>query len=119
MATNKHSEGATIRYTNAGADISSGDVVVVNNMICIAAKDIATGETGTLFAEGAYTVPKSAGNAINQGEKVIYDVSASAFVYSGATAATGDVSDAAVAWEDAAAGATSVVVKLCGPGTVA
>lgn len=119
MATNYVSQGATIDYT-AGADISSGDVVVIGQQIGVALTDIANGETGAVAIEGVFTVPKVSAAEIAQGESVIYDVSASAFDDNAATPATGDVSGCCVAVEAAAATTTTVKVKLnVGVGTVA
>ncbi|MHC8493428.1 capsid cement protein [Thalassospira sp. SM2505] len=113
--------GATMHWTNGtGSDVSSGDVVVVGNQVFIAITDIADGSSGDLSSEGVYTVPKTAGAAITQGDAAIYDVSAGAFVPSSATPATGDVSGAVTCWVAAASGDTSVAVKInTGVGSVA
>ncbi len=123
MATNYVQEGNTIQYT-AGADISSGDVVVIGSngdaVIGIALEDIANGSTGSVGIEGVYSVAKVSAAVIAQGEYVIWDTSASAFDDNAATPATGDVSDGAIAWEAAGNGVTTIKVKLTGrPGTLA
>jgi predicted RecA/RadA family phage recombinase len=123
MATNYVQEGNTIQYT-AGADISSGDVVVIGSngdaVIGIALEDIANGSTGSVGIEGVYSVAKVSAAVIAQGEYVIWDTSASAFDDNAATPATGDVSDGASAWEAAGNGVTTIKVKLTGrPGTLA
>ena len=114
MATNFVQNGGIIEYANAGAAISSGDVVVVGTQIGIALVDIAaTSGVGSVAMEGIYNVPKVDAAVIAQGEEVFYDVSASEFDDNLATPATGDVSNCCVAWE--AKGATTgetIAVKL-------
>lgn len=120
MATNYVQNGEVLAYTNAGSAISSGDVVVIGNLVGIALTDIATDETGSVALEGVFTVPKVSAAVIAQGEKVIWDASAGAFDDSAAAPATGDVSNCCVAMEAAGNGVTSIAVKLnVGPGTVA
>lgn len=60
--------GDTIQYTNAGAAISSRDVVVVGDIAGVAMSDIGTGETGTLAVEGIYALAGT--GTINQGDAV-------------------------------------------------
>lgn len=62
----------SINYT-AGADISSGEVVVVNDIVTVAAGDIANGSEGVLLLEGEFEVAKQASLAINQGDQVFWD----------------------------------------------
>ena len=120
MATNFVYAGETLDYTNSGSAISSGDVVVIGNIMGVAMTDIANGATGAIAIEKVFTLPKVAGAVIAQGEKVIWDVSAGAFDDSEATPATGDVSGCCIAMEAAGNGVTSIAVKLnVGPGTVA
>jgi len=121
MATNYVQDGGVIDYSNAGAAISSGDVVVIGNQIGIALVDIAaTTGTGAVAMEGVFDVPKVDAAVIAQGENVIYDVSASKFDDGSATPASGDVSVCCIAWE--ALGATTsanIKVKInVGVGTV-
>lgn len=119
MATNYIQEGAVIDYV-AGADITSGSVVVAGNIIGVALTDIANTETGSLAISGVFEVPKVSAAVIGQCQSVMYDVSASAFDDNLATPATGDVSGACVAVEAAGNGDTTVKVKLnVGVGTVA
>lgn len=112
--------GETMPWTNGtGSDVSSGDAVVVGGQIGVAITDIADGSSGDLAMAGVFSLPKTAGAAINQGDAAMYDVSASAFVPSGGTPATGDVTGAVACWEDAASAATTVKVKInVGVGTV-
>lgn len=120
MATNFVRNGDTVLYTNTGAAISAGDVVVVGQQIGIALVDIAaTTGTGELAMHGVWTVPKVSAAVIANGEAVIYDVSAGEFDDNAATPATGDVSLCCVAREAAGNGVLFVDVELnVGVGTV-
>lgn len=120
MSKNYVQEGAVVDYT-AGADISSGDVVVIGQSIGVALVDIANGETGSVAIEGVFDLPKVDAAVIAQGESVIWDASAGKFDDNAATPAAGDVSGCCQAME--AKGATTgenIKVKLnVGIGTVA
>jgi len=120
MATNLVQDGAVIQYT-AGSNISSGAVVKIGNILGVALTDIANGATGSVAIEGVFDVPKVSGAVIAQGESLTWDVSAGAFDDNAATPATGDVTGAAaVAFEAAGNGVTTIAVKFTGvPGTVA
>lgn len=119
MAKNYIQEGKVIDFA-AGADIASGDVVVVGQQIGVALVDIANGSTGSVAMEGVFELPKATAAVIAAGESVIYDSSASAFDDNQATPASGDVSGCCVAVEAAGNGDTTVKVKLnVGIGTVA
>lgn len=110
---NAKGEGAALTWTNStGSDVSAGDVVVVGQKLAIAAVDIANGSNGTVEFEGRYTVPKTSGAVIKQGEMVMWDVSAGSFDDNAATPATGDVTGCAAAAEDAGNGVTSFDIVL-------
>jgi len=121
MSTNYVQEGGVIQYTNGGTAISSGDVVVMGEIIGVAMVDIANGETGSVAIEGVFNLPKVDAAVIAQGESVIYDVGASEFDDNAATPATGDVSKCCVAMEGkgATTGETIAVKLNVGVGTVA
>lgn len=55
----------------AAAAVSSGDVVVVEDLIGVATGDAAIGETVVLSVEGVFELPKD-GNAITAGKKVYW-----------------------------------------------
>lgn len=120
MSTKFSRDGDSILYSNSGSAISSGDVVIVENLICVAQEDIAaTSGTGWLAIAKAHRLPKVSAAVIAQGEKVIWDVSAGAFDDDAATPASGDVSSGAVALEAAGNGVTEIEVLLNpGNGTV-
>lgn len=124
MATNYKQDGDIIDWTNGGSAKSSGDVVVIGSngdaLIGIALTDIAGSATGSVALEGVFEVPKVSAAVIAQGEYVIWDASAGAFDDNAATPASGDVSEAAIAWEAAGNGVTTIQVKLIGkPGVLA
>ena len=120
MATNFVQPGDVIQYT-AGADIASGAVVKLGNILGVALAAIANGATGSVKINGVFTVPKVTAAVIAQGESLTWDVSAGKFDDNAATPATGDVTGAAaVAFEAAGNGATTLNVMFTGvPGTVA
>ena len=120
MANNYVTDGDVIDYT-AGANITSGSVVKIGQILGVALVDIANGATGSVAIEGVFTVPKVSGAVIAKGESLTWDASAAAFDDNAATPATGDVTGApAVAFEAAGNGVTSLKVKFTGtPGTVA
>jgi predicted RecA/RadA family phage recombinase len=116
-------DGRTLPWTNdTGADIASGDPVVIGNLIGVAAVDIADGASGSVAIEGVFSLPKvsgSSGHAISQGSKVLFDVSVGKFDVGTATAAAGDISGCCVAVAAAATTATTVDIKLnVGIGTI-
>lgn len=119
MAENQVQTGNIIQYT-AGADITSGSVVKMGQILGVALTDIANGATGSVAVSGVFTVPKVTAAVIAQGEALTWDVSAGKFDDNAATPATGDVTGAAaVAWEAAGSSATTLAVRFTGvPGTV-
>lgn len=119
MANNFIQPGNIIEYT-AAADIKSGDVVKMGNILGVALLDIANGATGSVQITGVFTCPKVSGAVIKAGESLTWDVSAGAFDDNAATPATGDVSGPpSIAFADAGNGVTTLPVKFTGvPGTV-
>jgi predicted RecA/RadA family phage recombinase len=119
MARTFQQEGDVMTIT-AGATLTSGQVVRVGNILCVALMDIANGATGQVATKGVFTVPKVSGAVIAQGESLTWDASAAAFDDNAATPASGDVTvGAAFAFEAAGNGVTSMAVRFTGvPGTV-
>jgi predicted RecA/RadA family phage recombinase len=112
--------GNTITWTNGtGAAVVSGQVVPVGNILAVAAVNIADGSSGELVTDGVFDCPKVTAAVIGQGGRLLWDVSAGKFDVGSATPATGDVSNAAVAWEAAGNGATVVKARLGHAGAVA
>jgi len=91
--------GSTIEWTNGSTAVSSGDVVIVGDLVGIAAVDIANGATGAVYIEGVYEVACNAADTITQGMTLTWDASASEFVDTN-TPASGDNVGGVVAIED-------------------
>lgn len=111
MATNSVQKGDVINYTASGT-ISAGDVVVMGHTLGVALSDAVNGDTIAVAIEGVFTLPKVSAAVFAVGEKLIYDVSASAFDDSSATPATGDITGGAVAVVAGANTETTCTVKL-------
>jgi predicted RecA/RadA family phage recombinase len=115
MSKNFVQRGDVINYANAGSAIAAGDVVVMGHTIGVALVDIAaTTGVGAVAIEGVFTVPKVAAAVFAQGEKLIFDVSATppAFDDSAATPASGDITGGAVAMVAGLNTETTCVVRL-------
>lgn len=113
MANNFHQDGDVIQYTNSGSAIAAGAIVLMGSIAGVAQAAIASGATGPVKRTGVFRMPKyaAAGKTWAQGDKVLWDVSNSAF--SQEAAATGDISGAFIAAEAAAAtDATGLVLFL-------
>ncbi len=111
--------GKVIPFT-AGADVVSGQVVRIGNILGVATAAVANGQQGLAAIDGVFNVPKVSAAVIAAGESLIWDASAAAFDDNAATPATGDVTGApAVAFEAAGNGVTTLAVRFTGvPGTV-
>lgn len=111
--------GRIIPFT-AGATTVSGQVVRIGNILGVAVNDVANGADGLAAIDGVFTVPKVSAAVIGAGESLTWDASAAAFDDNLATPAAGDVTGAAaVAFEAAGNGVTSIAVKFTGvPGTL-
>jgi predicted RecA/RadA family phage recombinase len=68
-------EGSSIDYT-PGADVAAGDVVVQNDLVGVANRNIKSGEQGALAVAGVFEFPKATGGstAIAAGVSVYWDV---------------------------------------------
>lgn len=110
--TTKFLQKGDVKNYAAGSNIVSGQVVGLKHCVGVALADIANGGTGPVAVEGVFQVPKVTGTAWADGEKLLWDVSASKFDGSGATPATGDIMGAAIAWGAAASGDAVAYVKL-------
>jgi predicted RecA/RadA family phage recombinase len=75
MATNYVQEGKTLNYT-AGADITSGQFVLIGTIGGVAKTDIVSGKTGAVHVCGVFSLPKASG-AVTQGAKLYWDESES------------------------------------------
>lgn len=106
MATNFVQEGKTLNYTASGADISSGDFVLIGALGGVAKTNIADGKTGAVHVSGVYSVPKASG-AVTQGAKLYWNSTNSNLT----TTATGNTF-VGVAAEAAASGDANVKILL-------
>lgn len=98
--------GNTLDWTNGtGKEVVSGGIVVVGDLVAIAAGNIAADQDGVLYTSGVFELPKDTA-AISLGKKVY---SAGGKITS--TAGSGNPV-AGVAWADAAAADTACLVRL-------
>lgn len=101
----------------AAAAITSGDLVGVGPLLGVALSDIANGATGSIQVSGVFSLPKATG-ALSAGALINYDASADNMTGS-ATAATGDITGAAVVTTAAASGDANVnAILLPGSGVL-
>jgi predicted RecA/RadA family phage recombinase len=62
-----------VDYTPDGADVDSGDVVVQEELVGIALRDIADGDLGALCVSGIFDLPREATTAFAAGQAVYWD----------------------------------------------
>jgi predicted RecA/RadA family phage recombinase len=69
-------KGNRIAYVNTtGVAILAGAVVIIGSIIGIAESDIAIAGTGTVCVEGVYSLGKTAGLVITQGDRLFFNTS--------------------------------------------
>ena len=108
--------GETCRFVASGA-VTAGSIVVLPELVGVAAEDVADTATGVMAIEGEFEYTKTAGTAHAIGDLLDYDVSANS-VSKGITPASGDVTNFAVCTEAAGSAATRTKFKLLpGAGT--
>ena len=98
--------GNSIDYT-PGSAVSAGDVVVVGDIVGIAARDIAASALGALAVEGVFAVAKAttSTSAITAGAKLYWDAS-------GEVVTTTAGSNKVIGYAIAAAAATDATVNV-------
>lgn len=112
MARTFVQSGKVLDYANSsGSTITAGSIVVLGDCVAIAEVDIPDGESGSVSVTGVHRVPKVAGTAWAQGEKVDWDASAPGFA-PGITPAAGDIVSAGVAAGPALTAATEGLLLL-------
>ena len=104
-------EGEVLDYVCTGT-VTAGDVVLMGHTVGIALTSGVSGDTIAVGVDGVFEVPKTTGSAWVQGNKLLWDVSATKFDVYGATPAAGDVMGAAVVAAAATSGATTGYVLL-------
>lgn len=112
MTTRFVQPGDVVNHTAAAA-IASGDVVQMGKLTGVALTSAAIGQVCSVGLCGVYSVPKKSGDAFAQGDFVLFDTVAKNFKI-------GNGGPGCVAFEAAAAGATTCLVKFTGvPGAAA
>lgn len=106
------SKGKTVDWTNGGSAVASGAVVIIGDLVGIAATAIAAGAVGAVWIEGVFEVACNADDVITQGQELDWDASALEFVDAIGSAATGDNENGVIAMTDAGATVSTVHVKL-------
>ena len=106
MATNYVQEGKALNVTASGADIVSGDFVLIGAIGGIAKTNIADGKVGAVHITGVFSVVKASG-AVTQGQKLYWSSTNSNLT----TTATGNTI-VGVAAEAAASGDSNVRILL-------
>lgn len=106
MTTKFVQPGEVIDYT-AGANIASGQVVLMGARIGVALKAIANGETGPVRITGVFKIAKLSTDNMAQGTPLYWDNTNSRLT----TTASGNTL-AGFATADAAAATTSVNIKI-------
>lgn len=106
MATNYVQEAKALNYTPSGADVASGDFILIGALGAIAKTNIADGKTGAVHVCGVFSVPKASG-AVTQGAKLYWNSTNSNLT----TTASGNTF-VGIAAEAAASGDASVKILL-------
>lgn len=107
MAKNYVEDGKTMDWTNgSGADVASGDPVVVGVMIGVAHDDIASGEDGVLHMTGVWQLSKDEADTWAAGAALYFDDA------SGNVTATEGTIVAGTAWADTETGDADAPVRL-------
>lgn len=116
MAKNYIKPGEHIAFV-AGADVASGNAVIIGTLLGVSLTAVANGGTGEAGVEGVWELPKLSSAVIAAGARLTWSVSGGEFIVE--SAVTGDLENCAVAIADAGSGATTVLAKLSpGSGTV-
>ncbi len=101
---NMNRRGQTLTWRNTtGALVKGGDLVIIGDVVGVAAVDITDGALGALQMEGVFRLPKD-GAAVAVGARVYVDA--------GGVTATPGQNPAGVAWADAAASDSLALVKI-------
>lgn len=103
MGAVSYSGDCAIDYTPSAA-VAVGDIVMLNDLFCVATNAIPANRKGALAIEGAFIVPKASG-AIGQGAVVYWDATAGNIT----TTATGNKRAGKAA---EAAGSSDATVKV-------
>jgi predicted RecA/RadA family phage recombinase len=105
--------GKVIDYVVVGANVLSGDVLVLGSLVGVAAKDALIGEVVAVDIEGIFTLPKTTGTAHTLGMPLYWEDTTNKTITtdgSGANKFIGYCADPAIS------AATSSKVLLARPG---
>lgn len=105
MAKNYVQDGNTVRFT-ATANVKSGDVVMLENLVAVAVSDVAQGGVGVGLTTGVFTVKAKAADDIKQGAIVYWSAA------DGATTTAGSNERLGVAWRASGVSVDTVDVKI-------
>ena len=118
LASVPEAEGAgdDVLTITAGADIAKGQLIFVEDLPAVALEDIPSGSQGRVATEGVHLITGKTAAAIAQGRRLYWDADGNPVggeAGSGALTVTStDNQYVGVAWADAAANDTAVLVKL-------
>ncbi len=116
MARNREKQGKRIT-ADPGQTISSGEMLVIGTLLCVALVDGVSGTEMEFAVEEVYRLPKLDAAVIAQGDPVDLDSSAGGGTGeiddSGMVPASGDLQDCGIAWESKGATTSeTILVKL-------
>jgi len=112
--TNYVQEGEVLNHTVSGSAVSSGDVVVLTDIVGVAVTDGAVGAEIGVQVRGVFELAKAA-DTVTIGQKLYYDEDNEQLTTSSQGGSPwGDLVLAGNAAEAAAAGVSTVKVKLVG-----
>jgi predicted RecA/RadA family phage recombinase len=110
VARNHVTHGDQIAFI-AGADVASGAGVVIGTLLGVNLHAVASGASGIAAIEGAFSLPKAAGFAVANGDRLIWSVSDAQFI-DVADVVEGDLIKSAVAIAAAASDDETVTARL-------
>lgn len=114
MSNKRVQNGRSIDHVLA-ADVSSGDPILVGNMVVIASVDGLTGETIACRTTEVHNIAKADAATFTQGDAVNFDTSAGEVISAGG--ASGDLDGFGIAWETKGATTGEELAVLLTPGT--
>ncbi|OCH31831.1 recombinase RecA [Aliivibrio fischeri] len=103
MAKNFVQDGDTITFVAAAA-VSSGEAVVIGDMVAVSINDVSSGEEGVGHTTGVWSLPKASATTIEQGTTV--------YLKDGEVSTDTTGTYAGKAWEAGINGHLEIAVKL-------
>lgn len=65
--------GGKTLHAVAAANYVAGEIVVINELICVAVVDVSSGALGAFYYEGTFDITLKATTAVDAGDKVFWD----------------------------------------------